>query len=211
MKKTLIVSATILEIQALGYHFGKEFSEGECSPLDNDTDVLITGVGIPNTIFRLTQWLTKHSYNQAINVGIAGAFDTSIALAQIVQVKEDCFSELGAEDGEGFISIMDLGFAQGYEVFTSAIEVEKIRQVSAITVNTVHGKESSIQQVQQRLNPQIETMEGAAFFFVCKQFSLKSTQIRAISNYVERRDRSKWRISQAVKALNDYMIDFLER
>ena len=44
-------------------------------------------------------------------------------------------------------------------------------------------------------------MEGAAFFAGCKRLD-NFTQIRAVSNYVEKRDKSKWNISLAIENLN---------
>ena len=41
-----------------------------------------------------------------------------------------------------------------------------LNHVKAITVNTVHGNEDSISKIINRLNPDIETMEGAAIFIV---------------------------------------------
>ena len=53
-----------------------------------------------------------------------------------------------------------------------------------------------------RLNPQIETMEGAAFFMTCQRFNVECIQLRSISNYVEKRNKSNWDIPKAIKNLN---------
>ena len=82
-------------------------------------------------------------------------------------------------------------------------------KLRAITVNTVHGSEDEIEKIRQRLNPQVETMEGAAFFFACKMAQVSCIQIRAISNYVERRNKANWDIPSAVKNLNDEIVKLL--
>ena len=46
-------------------------------------------------------------------------------------------------------------------------------------------------------------MEGAAVMMVCEKFKIKSIQIRAISNLVERRNKEKWNIPLAIKRLNE--------
>jgi futalosine hydrolase len=44
-------------------------------------------------------------------------------------------------------------------------------------------------------------MEGAAFFYAANLLDVPSIQLRAISNYIEPRDRSKWEIKLALENL----------
>jgi futalosine hydrolase len=53
-------------------------------------------------------------------------------------------------------------------------------------------------------------MEGAAFHYVCLLEKAPFAQVRAISNYVETRDKSKWQIPTAIQSLNQWAISFLE-
>ena len=78
----------------------------------------------------------------------------------------------------------------------------KLKPVKAITVNTVHGNKNSIQSTVNLFNPDIETMEGAAFFKVCNYFNVPCMQIRSISNRVEKRNKSNWDIDLAIANLN---------
>jgi futalosine hydrolase len=82
--------------------------------------------------------------------------------------------------------------------------------VKAITVNKVHGNENSISKIVAQFNPEIESMEGAAFFYACEQTKTCCMQIRAISNIVEKRNREKWQIGLAIKKLNDTLIQIFE-
>ena len=77
-----------------------------------------------------------------------------------------------------------------------------MKKVKSITVNTVHGNENSIQEIVKRLNPDVESMEGAAVFQACKEFVIPCMQIRAISNKVEKRNKSNWDMPLAIKNLN---------
>ena len=52
-------------------------------------------------------------------------------------------------------------------------------------------------------------MEGASFFAACDNNINNYLQIRAISNYVENRDKSKWQMPLAIKNLNEYLITLL--
>ena len=71
-----------------------------------------------------------------------------------------------------------------------------------ITVNTVHGNNQSISEIIARLNPEVESMEGAAVFKVCEEFNIPCLQIRSVSNSVEKRNRNNWDLDLAIKNLN---------
>ena len=68
-------------------------------------------------------------------------------------------------------------------------------------MNTVHGNMASIEKVIKKYKPEIESMEGAAFFYVCEKENIPSIQLRAISNYVERRNKDNWNIPLALQNL----------
>lgn len=201
MMQILIVAATQPEIQPLIDHFGAE----------KPFDILITGVGMVATAFAMG---SLKKYGLVLNLGIAGSFDREIALGDVVEVIEDRLSELGAEDGDQFIPIEVLGF--GGSIYTATaqlsdyIETFDLRKATSITVNTVHGDDNTISLIKARLNPQLESMEGAAFLYACRQLAIPGIQIRAVSNYVEKRNRDSWKIGIAVKNLNKFAIRFIE-
>jgi futalosine hydrolase len=62
---------------------------------------------------------------------------------------------------------------------------------------------------EKKFDADIETMEGAAFFYSCLQLKIPFLQIRAISNFVEPRDKSKWNIPLALENLSTEIFDFL--
>lgn len=173
---------------------------------------LITGVGMVATAFALGKHFAENHYDLAINLGIAGSFDRSIALGEVAEVAEDHFSELGAEDDEAFLTIEQLGFGEStFRPTYSLSESLGIKKVSAVTVNTVSGNEANIQKLASRINPHLESMEGAAFFYACKQAGVPGIQIRAVSNYVERRNRDAWQIGLAIKNLNTFVAELFTR
>jgi len=182
-----------------------------------DFELLITGVGMVATAFALGRHLVSNQYDLVVNLGIAGSFDRTIALGDVIEITEDTFAELGAEDDNTFLSIEKMGFGQGtylpstklsnlYNLFNTF----NLKTAKAITVNTVHGNEASIKKVTERLNPQLESMEGAAFFYACNQMNVPCIQIRAVSNYVEKRNRDNWEIGLAIKNLNTFALEFLK-
>ena len=78
-----------------------------------------------------------------------------------------------------------------------------LQKVIGITVNTVHGNEQSIAEIVSRINPDVESMEGAAVFKVCNGFEVPCIQIRAISNNVEKRNKANWNMPLAIHNLNN--------
>jgi len=198
----LIVAATAPEVEPLAKYFGSKI------------DVLITGAGMVPTAFALGRHFAQNKYDLVINLGIAGSFDRSIEPGFVIEVTDDTFAETGAEDDEQFIPMNVLGFGEvTYKPTTTLDEVESnfyLKKARAITVNTVHGNDASIKKVQDRLNPQLESMEGAAFFYACQQVNVRCIQIRAVSNYVEKRNRDSWQIGLAIKNLNTFAIDLID-
>ncbi|WP_316830257.1 futalosine hydrolase [Pedobacter aquatilis] len=202
--KTLVVAATKAELTFFYQHFS--LPEGDFIE-DKNFDVLITGVGMVATAFALGKYLS-HKYNLVLNLGIAGGFDRTVALGSLVNITEDTFAELGADDGENFLTITDLGFGENSYKSKSSKKVN-LPQVSGVTVNRVSGNEKNIRHLTERLNPKTESMEGAAVLFACEKERIDCLQIRSISNYVEPRNKDKWKIGLAIKNLNEWAIEFL--
>jgi futalosine hydrolase len=180
----------------------------------HDVDVLVTGVGMVATATWATRALTNATYDVALNLGLCGSFDRSIEPGTVVHVVADRLSELGAEDGDAFLSIQHLHLlADDEPPFTRGMLVnaappvnavlESLRAVEGITVNTVHGNQSSIACVTSRFSPQVESMEGAAFMYACLVHGIPFAQIRAVSNIVETRNRDSWKLREAIDALGE--------
>jgi futalosine hydrolase len=218
--RILIVAATQPEVQPLMDSLGMQKSDEEENLFVTrhtsvaNCSVLVTGAGMVSTAFALGIHLPHNVYNLVINLGIAGSFDRNIKLGDVLEITKDTFAELGAENDTQFISIEQLGLGAGIFNPTSSISyfTKKIApaKATAITVNTVHGNTGSITTIVDRLNPQLESMEGAAFFYACRELKVPCVQIRAVSNYVEKRNRDNWQIGLAVKNLNTFAQDLIK-
>ena len=86
-----------------------------------------------------------------------------------------------------------------------------LKKYRAISVNKVHGNEESIAKIIQRTDPEVESMEGAAFFYACGMVQLPCLQLRAISNYVEKRNRPAWQIESSLKNLAVELAAYLKK
>ena len=164
--------------------------------------------------------MSKKLYDLAINVGLAGSFDDAIKIGDVVNVMSDRIAGLGAEDGEKFLSLIDMDLLEDEDFSLQNGEmqntipisnkvVESLPKVKGITVNTTHGNEASIEKVKALFAPQVETMEGAAFLYACLLEGISCIQLRAISNKVERRNKKNWDIKLAVQQLTDASVKFI--
>jgi len=216
MAHVLIVAATASEIQPLLNHFSIVITgDGIVETYIKTNDklsVLITGVGMVNTAYAMGKY-SNNLFDAIINVGICGAFNKKLKIGEVVHVTMDELIEMGAEDGDGFIKYKDLNFGgenayQNNWLLTS-IPIAALVKAKGVTVNKVNGNEASIETVKKLFTPDVESMEGAAFFAACHRLD-NFTQIRAISNYVERRDKSKWNIPLAIENINKVAIAILQ-
>ena len=215
--KILIVSATKFEVEPL-LNAMDEVSEGvekliKCEYKTLSIDFLITGVGMVATVYHCGKTITN-TYDIVLNIGICGSFNKNLEIGTVVNVYEDCFSELGAEDGDSFLKLEDLKLEGITKITneqpTSNNQLKRLPKVNGITVNTTHGNEKSIDKVVESFHPMVESMEGAAFMFVCEKERIAYAQIRAVSNYVERRNKETWNIALAIENLNNKVIEILD-
>lgn len=196
--RILLVAATPNEIEL----FINDFS---------NVDILVTGVGMPATIYQLQKKLYERDYDFVVQAGIAGSFTNDLVLGETVLIKQDTFGDLGAEEKRiftpyftsGLIDGRQFPFANGWLINATAPPKNSIlKSVKAVTVNKV--SDSFLQKIQltDAFDPQIETMEGAALHYVCLQEEIPFLQLRSVSNYVGERDKSKWKIKESFENLN---------
>ena len=76
-------------------------------------------------------------------------------------------------------------------------------------MNTASGNQRTIDQLMANVSADVESMEGAGFVRAALMSSIPAIQVRAVSNYVEPRDRSKWNIPLAIKNLNEALFNEL--
>ena len=213
--RILLVSATPQEIAGVVAQLPR-------LAVTHEIETCVTGVGMVPTAVRCTQALLRARYDLAIDLGVCGSFDPALPPGSVVHVVREALSEVGAEDGEGFLSLDAMRLAGADEFpFAGGWLVNReppanpalaaLPTARGITVNTVHGRDASIAEVAGRLAPQVESMEGAAFMYACLVAGVPFAEVRAVSNVVERRNRAAWKMGEAVGHLTRVAIDILER
>ena len=195
--RILLVSATELEIPSF-LHL-------------KDIDVLITGISIPSVMYHLTKKLFAGNYNYAIQAGIAGSFTSQLVPGEVVLVEKDSFGDIGIEEKGVFKSLFRMNlsdkdgfpFTNEYLINTNDIlSGSHLKKVTAVTVNKISDSEIQKQRFVNDFKSDIESMEGAAFHYVCLQQNINFLQVRSISNEVGERDKTKWEMKTAIDNLN---------
>ena len=223
LSKILIVSATKLEVSKITNQLKAEKKINEnlfqYKYKSLDIEVLITGVGAIFTVFELNNILLKNKYDLVLNLGIAGSFNESLNIGDTVNVVSDEFGDIGISDKSNFYTIFEKNFAeankfpfsQGKLINKNNIFFNDLKKTKAITVCSTSGSAEQINQRKQKFNADIETMEGASFFYVCMKQDVYFQQIRAISNYVKERKFAEWDIGKATSNLAKTIIEFLDK
>jgi futalosine hydrolase len=155
-----------------------------------------------------------------IQAGIAGSFSQQLPILSTVLVEDDGMGDLGAEEQGSFKDIFDLHLAdQNNFPFTDrrlknpAIaewQNTGFKAVPAITVNEISTREARIEELKIKYQADLESMEGAAFHYVCLQEKISFVQVRCISNFVGERDKKNWKLKESIDVLNESLIHLIQ-
>ncbi len=179
---------------------------------------VITGVGMMRTSYKLKQALDQHSpIDIALQVGVAGATKSmTIGTAMTIEQEEMI-------DGiweEGMLKTdFDLGLeSPDSPPFVSgkllselpSIYWKDMPRASSISTSTLTDDSQWCEARLEMAEAQLENMEGAAFYYVTNSECVPSIQIRGISNHVGIRDKSTWKIDEALSNANQLLIQLLD-
>lgn len=216
--KVIIVAATEKESLLMKQAVKAEFPNNE-----NGLSIsfFVTGVGILTSCFSISKVLNDQKPDLIIQAGIAGSFDTKAVLADVVIVRDEIMADTGVEENGTFKDLFDLGLANE-DVFPffnkrlvnpriESLNFLRLRAVTGITINEITTSLQRIEQYRAKYDPVIETMEGASFHYCCLQAGVSFIQVRAISNYIGERDKSKWSFQNAFKNLSNTVMLHLEQ
>ena len=177
--------------------------------------MLITGVGAVATTYSLTHNINNQRPDLIIQAGIAGCF-REYKPGKTLAIAEDGIGDMGVWENNRFNTIFDLKLADDNQPpFTNRslvnpnqklLELSELEQAKAITVNEITTDTKRIEWYQQNGSPVVESMEGAAFHYVCLQENIPFIQLRSVSNYIGERDKTKWNIQHAIANLNEKLI-----
>ena len=182
-----------------------------------------TGVGLMHTTHALLQQIRLDRPQLAIQAGIGGTFQPlQHPPGSVVAVTADTIGDLGVLEPDGqWQDVYDLGLADPdafphthrmlQNPHQQLLEQSGLPGVRAVTVNQITSGPEMIRRLIDKYHPAVESMEGAAFHFVCLQEKIPFIQFRAVSNVVGERDKSRWLIKEALTNVQESLIHFLGR
>jgi len=219
--RILFVAATPLEAEILNLmpginNIGESISFGS-----HKMSTLVTGVGSVATAWAMTKEFSSGIRpDLAVNIGIAGSFRDDLPTGEVVVPVSDCFADAGIDTGTGFLTLAEAGLEDpdkfpfiGGRILSENMFVkrasEMLKPVKAVTVNTSTGSAGIIERMIRKYNPDIETMEGAAFFYICRRENIPCLALRSVSNRVGPRSMGKWNIPLALDKLQNRLKEVL--
>jgi futalosine hydrolase len=182
----LITAATELELQGI--------KEKLKLMQNHNVDFLVIGTGCTFTTYALTKKLQTAKFDLVLNVGIAGSFVKNISIGTVVVVETEIFGNFGIVYPHKFSTLFDENFMNENEYpftngklfckYTDLFKTNNLKSVCGLTVDAASGEQNQIEKRKKMFNADIETMEGAAFFYVCLSEKIPFLQIRSLSNYI---------------------------
>jgi futalosine hydrolase len=210
----LLTAATNFEIQpTINY-----LADRDCLIGSHRFEVLITGIGSMSTAYWLTKTIDKHRPDLLIQAGIGGSFSPDYPPGALVLVNEEVTGDLGVEENNEFKDIFDMGLPQITAPYTGKSLLNKdeamlrrynLPLVKAVTISEITTRRERIEQLQQKYQPVVESMEGAAFHYIASIEKIPYIQLRAVSNMVGERDKTKWKMKEAIQLLNEKLIEMV--
>jgi futalosine hydrolase len=183
-----------------------------------DTLLVEGGLGAVNTAHALTRALELSQPDLVLQIGVGGAYDASgLAIGDIALSKNDSFADLGVMTPSGWQGAEAIGIPvlsrevdyyntypcdaprtqHAHTLLSSHLQVG-VSVGPFATVQEVSGTAALGEERRRRIPGAIcESMEGAAAAQLCALYQVDFLQLRAISNAVEDRDRSRWNLPLA--------------
>ena len=208
MKRAVIVVATAGEAARLNH----------LKVSGMQLQIIISGVGPVASALATQAALSASRFDLAISAGIGGAFAGSgLKVGEVAVSSEIVQADLGAWDGEQFLPLSELGLevaagnAGRFDCWPGILNLD-LPQGPFVTVSSVTGSVAGANELLRRVpGALVEGMEGAGVAHAALLAGIPVAEVRGVSNFVGPRDRSAWRIGEALAALDVGLKAVLEK
>lgn len=215
MSETLVVFPSKQEFNALFPKISAVVASSTPVSVDGRYDVAVCGVGLVNSAAGMSRFLSTGNYKRVFLLGICGAYlDRGLDIGEVVRVDSEVIGDMGAQNFDGhFIPWRDISKQE--EVFVGEttrylpLMLASIRSAVGVSVNCCTGTSYLSLKRAALFDADVESMEGASVFAICKAFRVPVFEFRAVSNVAADRDPSQWKITEAMTALKQRVLDYL--
>ena len=186
---------------------------GEIIELPDDHGfAVVLGVGLLEFATNLSVLLSRFSaegpFTHVVLAGICGAYPgRGLNVGDVVRIDSERVGDVGVTECNGSFTPWHKVCDKPVQVYESSplrgvpVWLERLKAVSGLTVNCCTGTSAMAAERVLNFDVDVESMEGAACFSVCHAFGMPCYEIRAVSNFATTRDKSTWRIKEALAAL----------
>jgi futalosine hydrolase len=183
------------------------------APRSPGVEVIVAGVGPAAAAAGAARALALaeaagRPYAAVVSAGVGGGIAGRTPVGGLALAERCVAGDLGAESPDGFLPLDRLGFgataiAAGPDLFAALRAALPAASTGAIvTVCTVTGTAASAAALLARHPDAVaEGMEGFGVATAAAQAGVAVAELRAISNLVGPRDRTAWRLPDALAAL----------
>ena len=222
MLKVILVSATNFECLKTIDYLEKNFEQKSFTEFTTSTisiSPFVMGIGLAQSSFALGRHKNLKDYDLLIHIGISGVYrPEKYKLGDLIEITHERFADIGAEEKDGsLIDLFDLDFLpknqfpynEKWISNPTKKWISKYPKAKGLTVSKASGNADTITKLLP-LNADVESMEGAALFYACRCIDIPFISLRAISNYVEPRNKDRWNVPLALENLNDALIQMIK-
>jgi futalosine hydrolase len=189
--------------------------------LDGRPVILLPGgMGKVNAAQAATALLETHAVRGILGFGIGGAYAGSgLETGDVALASASIYGDEGVDAPGGWMSTEGIGIPlvdrPGLRAFNEfAMDADRVRCAEDalrragtavrvgpfVTLSACSGTATRGDELASRFGALCEGMEGAALAHVCAVYDVPFLELRAVSNHVEDRDLSRWRIADAAAA-----------
>lgn len=178
------------------------------------------GMGKTNAAQAVTALLETLRVDGVIGFGVGGAYPGSgLEPGQVALATREVYGDEGVALGDDWLSTREIGIPLlrlERESIFNAFELDATlvaraaaaltnagvapREGPFVTVSACSGTLTRGTQLAERFGGVCESMEGAAYAHVCALYDVPFVEVRGISNHVEDRDLSRWKLAAGIGA-----------
>jgi len=182
--------------------------------------VFAAGMGKVNAAHGLTALLERREVRGVVGFGVGGAYAGSgLGVGDVALASRCIYGDEGVETPGGWLSTEGIGIPlleqDGHPVYNQiALDAARVKHAADaltaagvhvrvgpfVTVSACSGTAARGAEVAARFGGIVEGMEGAALAHVAALYGCPFLEVRAVSNLVEDRDLSRWRLQDAAAA-----------
>ena len=214
--KVLILAATKMEVSPFLLQFKflkKQFPHLQLVCAE-------TGVGMLLSALKTIRLCEKNRPDFVIQVGIAGSFLPKNSLAQTYAIQSETLGDTGVWENGHWLDLFDLKLAdsnkspfnnrQVLNKKIQSVNLLKLPLAKSLSVNQITTGTKNKAAVQAKYGVDLESMEDIAVHLVCNHLKIPFIQLRTVSNIVGERDKTKWKMQEAINHLNITLVNYLD-